>query len=364
MKRILQVVSTLENGGMEKVVMNYFSHMDHEEIMFDFLVLYGDLCRYRASLEAQGCRVFRLQNSPKRIYRHSRELKIFFKEHHYTVVHIHAMSSLRYRIAKLAKKNGTEKVIYHSHTSNNSNSAVLKNLHYICRRKINRWCDENYACSRAAGDYMYTGHFTVIPNAIDLRLFAYSEEKRKILRKQLNLEDKFVIGHIGRFVDVKNQKFLLGVARYLTDSSVILLFGWGEGKEEIELEIEKCNLQNRVVIMGGRDNISDYYNIFDVLAFPSKYEGLSLVLVEAQANGCPVVASDRVSRESKLTERFSFLPIEENEDNYRNWAKDLLRYGSQLHSDNKAAMQKLGYDIRIEAKKMQHIYLHQKDFEE
>lgn len=358
MIRVLQVVSTLENGGMEKVVMNYFAHMDHEKVMFDFLVLYGDQCHYSAALEAQGCRVFRLENSTKHIISHSRELKKFFKNHHYSIVHIHAMSSLRYRIAKLAKKSGAKTVIYHSHTSNNSNSIVLKSLHWICRGRINRWCDENYACSRAAGEYMYTGNFKLIPNAIELGRFAYSEEKRNLLRGQLKVEDQFVIGHIGRYVDVKNQKFLLKVACYLTDiPSVILLFGWGEEKADLEKEIEELNLQNRVLIMGARDNISDYYNVFDVLAFPSKYEGLSLVLVEAQANGCPVVASNRISLESKLSDRFSFLSIEESEDNYRIWAEQLKQYMGARHTEAKEELSRAGYNIEVEAKKLESFYL-------
>lgn len=362
MKRVLQVVSTLENGGMEKVVMNYFAHMDHEKVMFDFLVLYGNQCRYRAALEAQGCRVFCLKNSPSDICRHSKELKSFFREHRYPVVHIHAMSSLRYRIAKQAKKNGTKTVIYHSHTSSNSNSMPLRALHRICRRKINRWSDEKYACSRTAGDYMYTENYTLIPNAIDLNRFAYSEEKRNLLREQMQLRDRFVIGHIGRYVDLKNQKFLLNVARYLTDTSfVMLFFGWGIGKADLEKQIAALNLQDRVLLMGSRDNIEEYYNIFDVLAFPSKYEGLSLVLVEAQANGCPVVASDRVSTESKLTERFSFLSIEETEVQYKNWAELLKRYVGSYHTDTKEELSRAGYNIEAEARKLQDFYLGNKD---
>lgn len=358
MIRVLQVVSTLENGGMEKVVMNYFAHMDHNKVMFDFLVLYGDQCHYRAALEAQGCRVFCLKNSPSNLIPHSKELRTFFREHRYFVVHIHAMSSLRYRIAKLAKKNGAKTIIYHSHTSSNSNSMPLRVLHRICRRKINRWSDEKYACSLTAGDYMYTENYTLIPNAIDLNRFAYSEEKRDLLQGQLQLREKLVIGHIGRYVDLKNQKFLLNVARYLTDTPfVMLFFGWGSGKVDLEKQIAESNLQDRVLLMGSRDNIEDYYNVFDVLAFPSKYEGLSLVLVEAQANGCPVVASDRVSTESKLTERFSFLPIEETEAQYKKWAELLKRYVGSCHTDTKEELSRAGYNIEAEAEKLESFYL-------
>ena len=358
MKRVLQVVSTLNQGGMETVILNYFSKMPKEKIMFDFLIIYGDKKGYHENfLFSQGCEIFRLKNSPRKFFAHGKELREFFKTHDYDIVHIHAMTSLRYRVAKAAKKCGVKTVIYHSHNSSNESHLWL---HKWLKGRLNKWCDYKFACSHAAGNYMYYGAYDIVFNAIDLRHFEYNVEYREELRAKYELKDKFVIGNIARLTRVKNQMFLLRVAKIIKRSKAnFVVFCIGEGAERAQLQsyADENGLNDNLILAGtvGTD-VYKYYSMFDCLAFPSQFEGLSMVLIEAQANGVPIIASDRLTVEHKLSDNFIFLSIDESEENYNAWAEYICN-GLDDRRNNDEKLQAAGYDIVKEASKLEELYL-------
>ena len=358
MKRVLNVISTLEQGGTESVVLNYFNNIDKSEVMFDFLVIWGNKKGYYEDfLRGQGCNIFKMTSPPNKYFAHGRELKKFFKQEKYDVVHIHAMSSLRYRVAKAAKQCGVKNVIYHSHNSSGESHLFLHNL---LKNRLNRWCDYKFACSEAAGRFMYKGEFKIINNAIDVEHFGYNYEYRQALREKYNLLDKFIVGNIGRLTEVKNQKFILQVLKPLLkikSNAVVFCIGAGNEKENLQKFVVENDLQDSLVLADTvGTEVCKYYSMFDCLAFPSKFEGLSVVLIEAQANGLPIVASDTISPEHKLCENFEFLSIAENETNYSEWA-ETINILSDKRQQNAEAVSKAGFDIRIEAKKLQEFYL-------
>lgn len=358
MKRVLNVISTLEQGGTESVVLNYFNNIDKSEVMFDFLVIWGNKKGYYEDfLRGQGCNIFKMTSPPNKYFAHGRELKKFFKQEKYDVVHIHAMSSLRYRVAKAAKQCGVKNVIYHSHSSSNEKHLFI---HKLLKPKLNKWCDYKFACSTAAGKYMYSGEFKVINNAIDVKQFSFNNENRCELRQKYCLENKFVIGNVGRLSELKNQSFLLKVSKHLkkiNNEFVIFCIGEGTERDNLEKYAADNDLQRNLILAGNvGTEVNKYYSMFDLLAFPSHYEGLSMVLMEAQANGLPIVASDTISPEHKLSENFEFLSIAENETNYSEWA-ETINILSDKRQQNAEAVSKAGFDIRIEAKKLQEFYL-------
>ena len=358
MKRILHVISTLEQGGTEAVVLNYFNHIDNDKIFFDFLVIWGDKKGYYEDyLLSKGCKIFKMENSPKKFFKHGRELKRFFKTQNYDTVHIHAMSSLRYRVAKAAKKSGVKTVIYHSHNSANGTHQLY---HKLLKSRLNKWCDYKFACSTAAGKYMYNGLFDVLNNAIDIRHFSFNENYRSELKHKFGLEENIVIGNVGRLTEVKNQQFLLKLASYLEsriNNYVIFCIGEGEQRSNLERYIKENALDKHVILAGTvGTEMYKYYSLFDCLAFPSHFEGLSMVLMEAQANGLPIVASDKLSGEHKVTENFKFLPIDENEENYVSWAEAISSLCNK-RTNNAVTLAEAGFDIEIEAKKLQGFYL-------
>lgn len=358
MKKILHVISTLEQGGIESVVINYLKHMESDKIAFDFLVIWGEKKGYYEDyLLSHGCKIFKMENSPSHFFKHGKELKRFFANQNYDTVHIHAMSSLRCRVAKAAKKSGVKTVIYHSHNSSSSTHLLY---HKLLKSRLNKWCDYKFACSIVAGKYMYSGPFKVINNAIDINHYAFNEDYRLELRRKYGLEDKFIIGNVGRLTEVKNQQFLLKLAPYLESSipnCVVFCIGEGEQRDNLERYIKENALEEQVILAGTvGTEMYKFYSLFDCLAFPSQFEGLSMVLVEAQANGLPIIASDKLSIEHKITENFRFLPIDESEENYVAWAEAISSFYNK-RTNNVDALAEAGFDIEIEAKKLQEFYL-------
>lgn len=359
MKRILQVISTLEQGGTEAVVLNYFSNMEKDKIAYDFLVIWGEKKGfYEDFLISKGCKIFKMKNPPSKFFAHGKELKEFFKREKYDVVHIHAMSALRYRVAKAAKKSGVKTVIYHSHSSSNEKHLFF---HKLLKNRINKWCDFKFACSNLAGKYMYKGDFKVINNAVDTEHFSFNADYRIELRSKYGLENKFVIGNIGRLTQLKNQLFLLNVSKFIKkyrDDFIIFCVGEGNMRSELQNFANANGLKDNLILAGTVGNeVYKYYSMFDVLAFPSLYEGLSMVLMEAQSNGLPIVASNTITEENAVTNNFQFMPIDENTANYDEWAKTICNLKNKRMDNNVARVADSGFDIKKEAKKLQDFYL-------
>lgn len=358
MKKILHVISSLAQGGTESVVINYFNNIDGEKVKFDFLVIWGNSPTfYDDRLLSQGCRIYRMKHTPKEFFEHGKELREFFESHkEYDAVHIHAMSSLRFRVAKAAKKSGVKNVVYHSHTSSTEKHAFL---HKLFKNKINKFCDYKFACSRAAGKYMYNGDFTLVKNAIDLDRFCYNENFGRDLREKFGLTDKFVVGNVGRLTSSKNQKFLFCVLKelkYIKPNAVLFLIGDGGELYNLRNEAERTGLAENVIFAGNAGaDVYKYYSLFDCFAFPSLFEGLSMVLIEAQANGLPIISSDTLSPEHKISENFTFLPVCETTENYKAWANALSK--SATRTNNRELLVSAGYDIKTEAEKLQNFYL-------
>ena len=204
---------------------------------------------------------------------------------------------------------------------------------------------------------MFPGDFRVIPNAIDLRAFAFDNQKRKTVRQNLGIgEDDFVIGHIGRFTPQKNHAFLLDVFAEVTKrkpNAKLLLLGDGELRRYVEDKAEKMQLQDRVIFLGARKDVADIINAFDVFVFPSTYEGLGIVLIEAQANGLYSVCSGVVPNQAILTAYVKKLSLY---DDASVWAGHVLNVDS-MRNDAGDALVRAGFDIRSAAKNLQEFYL-------
>lgn len=358
-KKILICLSTLNPGGMETVALNYFNHFNLDLFQVDFLVFYEKNGLWDSYLRKKNCKVTYFESKVTNFFARSKETKQYFRENQYDAVHIHASSSLKFCYAKIAKKAGVSRVIYHSHTS--KATGIFRFLHTLCKKRLDRWCDDKFACSHAAGQFMYCGKYSLVHNAIDLDKFSFSQQKRIELRKKYHCEDKFVIGNVSRLVGSKNHLFLLKIAKVFVERKIydfmFVICGDGSYRQEIEKAIERENLSSYFLFLGQVSDSFHYYNMFDAIAFPSKFEGLSMVMVEAQANGCKIIGSNKMSDEVILTDDIRLLPIDETEENYKNWAENLLEFRGKFRNDNAELLKQKGYDIQTEAKKLEGIYL-------
>lgn len=311
--RILQIVPNMQSGGLETFIMNIYRNIDRDIVQFDFLVHYKEKKFYDDEIEKMGGKIYRFSlRNDNNIFKYMKELDSFFGEHkEYKVIHCH-MSSIGFLIFLIAKKHGIKIRIAHSHNANTEKTfkGIVKN---ILIKPLKYISTINYACSEKAGKFLYGNkNFEVIPNAIDIRKFSYNEEIRKKIRKQLNLENNFVIGHIGRFCVQKNHEFLIEIFNNLCRKNSqlkLILVGEGELEKKIKNKVEQLGIQDKVVFLGIVKNANEIYQAMDCFVLPSVFEGLPVSGIEAQISGLPCVFSDNITTEVKISKNVFFAPI-------------------------------------------------------
>lgn len=316
--RVAQVLNRMDSGGVESVVMNYYRHMDREKVQFDFYLAEGSSFPQREELEQLGAGIF-LIPSYSRPLKYHQVLYKAFKEHRYRIVHAH-LSTMSVFPLFAAWRAGVPMRICHNHTTAYWGEGFKTLLKYILRPFNKIFATDYFACGETAGRWMFgdrcfdSGKVTVMPNAIDTERFGFDQEVRTALRNELEIpQDAFVVGHVGRFTYAKNHAFLLEVFREVSKArpdAKLLLAGEGELQDDIKSRAEKLGIEENVVFTGVRANANQLYNIMDAFCLPSLYEGLGMAAWEAQANGLPVLLSDKVPREAALSESCRHLPLE------------------------------------------------------
>jgi glycosyltransferase involved in cell wall biosynthesis len=359
--RILHVFGGLLHGGAEALVMNYYRHIDTSVIQFDFLVHTPVVGVYEAEIQSRGGRIFRAPTfTGKNYLSYKKWWKEFLNQHpEYPLVHFHVRASSPIAIP-LVKKAG-RRTIMHSHTISNgiSLSAVLKNLLQLSLR---RNADYLFACSEAAGRWMFgrkamrSGRVLVWNNAIDLSSYDYTPETRAQYRLEYG-EDAFIVGHVGRFADEKNHRFLLDVFREIVrrnPAAVLLLVGDGPLREEMQKRAGDLGIEQSVRFLGSRDDVPKLLQAMDVFLFPSKFEGLGIVAIEAQAAGLPCIAATTVPDVIAITDLVQFVDLRAN---VGVWADAVMQY-HQLEErvSPLEALANAGYDIRESTKALQEFY--------
>ena len=353
--RVLHVLTGLTAGGAESFIMNMYRQIDRRKIQFDFLLRSNDNI-YKEELESMGSRVYITDAFPRHFVKNMFQTAAFFKKHDYSIIHVHANALLYTYALTCAKKASIKCRIIHSHNSAMAHMRLLP-LHNANKKKIYNLATDYFACSDDAGRWMFAGDFKVIPNAIDLRAFAFDKQMRKSVRQNLGIgEDDFVIGNIGRFTPQKNHAFLLDIFSEVVKrkpNAKLLLLGDGELRGDVEEKAVNLQLQDRVIFLGSRKDVADIINAFDIFVFPSTYEGLGIVLIEAQANGIYSVCSDVVPNQAILTAYVKKLPLS---DDASVWASHILNV-DPTRNDVADTLAQAGYDIRSAAKNLQEFYL-------
>lgn len=357
--RILHVVTYMGRGGLETMLMNYYRHIDRNKVQFDFLVHRDFEADYDAEILKMGGRIYHVSRLIPWSRSYKEELKKFFQSHpEYKIVHVHqdCLSSVALQCAKVC---GVSVRIAHSHNSNQD-----KNLKYLIKKyymkKIPMYATDLMACGKMSGDWMFGGReYTVICNAIDTKKYVFTPTVSDENHQKLQIEkNEIVIGHIGRFHPQKNHSFLIDVFLECVKqkSNVkLLLVGDGNDKKKIQDKVDHFGISDKVIFTGVRTDIPELLQAMDVFVFPSLYEGLPVTLIEAQAAGLPCVISDQVSEECIVTK--DLVTIMKLSDSAERWAQHILTRMKIPKTDHKEEIQECGYDIRIEAPKLEAYYL-------
>ena len=357
MTRVLQVIHSMNLGGAENFIMNIYRVIDRKNIQFDFLV--NEQGVFDEEIKQMGGQVWMIPYvNTVGPFKYRAELKRFFSEHsEYQVVHSH-LDMVSGEVIECAKEAGVKRCITHSHSTDTTGNIVVQLLKKYYRKKISRYADVCLACSKQAGEWLYKNERAVVlNNAIDLEKFRFQVEVRKKVREQYHMpEQAFVIGHVGRFNKVKNHRFLvrLFVKYYQCHANTMLLLcGSGTERANIEKVVADKKLTTNVIFFDAATDVYQMYNAMDVFVFPSLYEGISLAMLEAQANGLPIVASDSIDINSALTDRVKFVGLNDSVEQWMLPLEDALKLG---RCDGTEKLRAAGYDIQDTARQLLKYY--------
>ena len=360
--RILHVLGGLSLGGAESRTMDLYRSTDRQKMQFDFLVHSSEKEHFDEEIEALGGRIYRVPRF--KVYNwfsYKRALKRFFAQHHeFRAVHGH-MTSTAAIYLPIAKKAGIPIVIGHARSAGVAGG--LKGLlTKWLRRPLKHRADYCLACSKEAGEAVYgkkwvdAGRVEVVPNAVDAAKYAYDENVRNEMRRELGLSDKLVIGHVGSFREAKNHVFLIQIFAEIykkRKDAVLLLLGDGALRETIEKQVSEAGLTQSFRFLDNQAKVSPYYQAMDYLVFPSLYEGLPGTVIEAQAAGLRVLVSDEVTKEAGVTELAEFFSLHRAASE---WAAHVVENCEYERKSRLSDIQKAGFDISAQVARYEEIY--------
>lgn len=353
--RVLQVATIMNRGGLETMLMNYYRQIDRSKIQFDFMVHRMEKGHYDDEILQLGGRIYRMPSIRPGNYRlYFQKLNEFFSTHtEYKVVHSHINENSSF-VLRAAKRSGVSCRIAHSHLSDLGIDLKLP-FRLYARFTMKDHPSQYFACSKKAGQWLFghrissTKEVKVLNNAVNVEEFKYNGDIRSRVRNEMNAGDKLVIGHIGRFNKQKNHEFLIDIFKALHDknpNAMLVLVGDGHLKPLIIKKVGSLGLSSHVKFLGVRSDIAHLMQGMDVFLFPSLFEGLPVVLVEAQAAGLKCIVSDTITRETDVSGRIEFISLKESADK---WADKTLS-DSYEHADTSELLRQKGYDTATMAK--------------
>lgn len=370
MYKVLVFGMTENPGGVESFLMNNYRNINSHKIHFDFLCNTINKIAFEDEILKNNSRIFNIYPRRKNPFRFRKELNDFFRKHanEYSCAWINLNTLVNIDYLKVAKKYGIKRIIVHSHNSRNMDTGfkgyITQKLHNLHKRQLQKYATDYWACSSFAAKWFYTNDLLkkvkIIKNAIDVNNFSFNEKKRQSLRQKLHLENNLVIGNVGRLHFQKNQMFILDVLSYLVKLNPkvkLVLVGQGADKEKLENRVNELNLQKYIIFAGVQDDIQEWLSTFDLFIFPSLFEGLGIAGLEAEANGLPIYASDKViPQELKINSNFKFLDLGKGP---QFWAHQIEK--SNFERENQETIernfQNSGYSIESSVQKLEKYFL-------
>ena len=354
-------------AGGPTMVWNWYCNWNAVQVDFYCLLQPSDYYIQKIATNGGSCYIRDgKKNKLRRKIAEWRQLKKILRGNFYDCVHIHREDACNNLVICLLAKNHVKKVIVHAHNTS-TGSAIKRILHTICKPFLCSSKIVALACSNDAAAWLFPSkiidekRYTVIKNGIDAQRFSFDPAVRDKARTELGISGKFVIGHVGRFAYQKNHTFLIDIFAEVhkkCPEAVLLLIGDGDASENlvelIKKKIDVLGLSESVIFYGNTDRVNEMYQTMDCFVFPSNYEGLGIVAIEAQAAGLKTLCSDQVPQDAKITELLEYLPLS---DPPEKWADKILTYKEYKRENMQQNIIDAGYDIKQSAKKLEEIYL-------
>lgn len=282
------------------------------------------------------------------------KLKKLIRTQSYDYIHIHAdVASKLLVFALAAKHEENHNIVLHSHASGvDGKYRIIKYIvHKVCSPFL-RTLGANYiACSDYAAQWMFPNipkdQIGIIKNGIDLGKFRFSESMRQEIRATLGLKQEILLGHVGRFAYQKNHEYLISIMREVNARGLnakMIFVGEGPDKNKIKKLVKSEQLEGSIIFYGTSYRVDKLFQAMDIFLLPSHFEGLPIVGVEAQASGLPVLFSDQITKEAKLTAPVKFLPIQKRF--VSKWVKEIENFSKFIRRDTHQELKEKGYDIQ------------------
>lgn len=365
MKKILIYAPTASSSGITQYILNFLNRADLDAFHFDILSYQNE--RLEKWANEHGSKYYNLTVS---LYKHPLKYKKFLMRvfgDGYDAIHFHASTISTARPFKYAKKCGVQKLILHSHavsieSASKLRKAVFTVIHKMLRAPVAKIITRHCACSNAAADWMfgpkYTKRAVIMKNAVDFKLFSYHQTFREQIREQFNIQTPYIIGHVGRFAEVKNHRFILDVFNFICskrNDCTLMLIGEGSLKNSMVAYAKQLGIENRVLFVPFCEDVYKYYSAMDLFLLPSLFEALPITLVEAQVSGLPIIVSNRVSAISDITKTLTFIPLEES---IEVWAEEISKkLDAKNRYENTEKLVSDGFSLEEQITEIQNLYL-------
>lgn len=389
MVRILHVLGKLDIGGAESRIMDLYRNMDRNQVQFDFVVHGSGRGHFEDEIESLGGNIYRVPRfKVYNLFEYKNAWKNFLQDHlrvdsatgevtsEFAMIQGH-MTSTAGIYLPLAKKLGIKTTIAHARSAG-VDAGIKGYLTRILRLNLANKADLLFTCSELAARSVFgqraidEGRTIFIPNCINVDSFCFDAAQGEDLRRKLGIEECFVVGHVGRFHYAKNHEYLIKVFRDLVEDwdysnkdypngPVLVMVGDGPRIGQMKSLTIEYGLSDRIKFLGAQDNVSEYYNIMDCFVYPSRYEGLPGTVVEAQANGLPVIMSDEICPEVVVSDLVATLPINGFTDDWAKKIMDIIAEKPVIENASKrvsynSQVKHAGFDVKEQALKMQKFY--------
>ena len=358
MKRLLCIVGSMNAGGAETFLMKVYRQLDKSKYQMDFAVAVDEEGFYDKEIIAMGGKIHHITPKSMGVLKNFNSIKKLVHDENYEYVLRTSQHSLSALELLAAKQGGAKVRVFRSSNSNTTSGSQKEMiLHKICGFMPKYFANVRIAPSTEAAEFMFgkkciqSGKAKLIHNGVDTSVFCYNKDARERIRKEFKVEkNDFVVGHVGRFNQQKNHKYLIKVfAGVLKNnpSSKLILVGIGELESKVRKQVHELGIENNVIFTGVRKDIPEILSACDVFVFPSFYEGMPNTVIEAQAVGLPCVISDQITREADITGLVNYLKL----DDIDGWVEKILEFRNlkvDRYTKDKFVIKK--YDINVVVK--------------
>ena len=333
-KLLIGVIVDGKAGGVDKYILDFYSEVNGRYAEVDFLTSeYSE--GLAQTLRKNGSKLLTAPRANDLLGQY-KALKRIVSENNYDIVYFNYSTAIGWTAVKGAHDGGAKKIIVHSHNNgychNNSvKQAVFTFLHYLSRPFICKYATDLLSCSDKAANWMFgkkalkNNKIRYIKNEVDDSVYCPSVEKREHFRNMFDLNNTFVIGHVGSMLKAKNQIFLIEllpkIKKYIPNAK-LLLVGEGENKASLQAYVNGLKLADDVIFAGYLNSSEGIMNAFDVFCLPSLIEGYPFVAIEAQHYKLPCIFSDRITRQIVKTDACSYVSLNEPKE----WVNQIVAY--------------------------------------